>query len=137
MANGKKRKTISEEHRAAITRGRAENAAIAAYLDALHAPKPRGKRRSAAEIKRELGAVSSDLGAETSAARRLALVQRRLDLERELAAASAPTRDEMPALEEGFVAHAATYSERRGITYDAWCAVGVSATMLRRAGIER
>lgn len=137
MAGKRGPKTITAEHKAAITAGRAQVEAIRAYLDALATPKPRGKVRTAAEIRKELARVKADAEREPSPGRRLALVQRRLDLESELAAASAPRHDQMSELESTFVEHALAYSQRKGLTYAAWREVGVPAAVLVRAGIKR
>ena len=81
---------------------------------------------------------SSDLGAEmasASAVRELELVQERFDLEAELATMG--EKFDISALEEGFAKVAKGYSSRKGISYNAWRAVGVSAAVLKRAGISR
>ena len=39
--------------------------------------------------------------------------------------------------EEGFVEVAASFSERRGISYAAWREIGIAPAVLRRAGISR
>jgi len=44
---------------------------------------------------------------------------------------------DMEALEEGFVRNAASYSQRKGITWSAWREVGVPASVLAAAGIKR
>ena len=44
---------------------------------------------------------------------------------------------EIEALESAFVAVAAPYSARKGLTYAAWRAVGVTPRVLRAAGIGR
>ena len=68
---------------------------------------------------------------------RLHLVQERMDLQAELAGMDGDGGD-MNELEEAFVASAADYyGARRGITYAAWRAAGVSPPVLRRAGIGR
>jgi hypothetical protein len=70
---------------------------------------------------------------ESDPLKRVELVQKRLDAEKELAA---PTVDR-EALEAGFVESAASYGERKGITYPAWREVGVPASVLKAAGISR
>jgi hypothetical protein len=59
--------------------------------------------------------------------RELQLVQERHDLA-ELAA--------WYAVEDEFVAVARTYSKRHGITHRTWREIGVSAAVLRRAGLH-
>ena len=44
---------------------------------------------------------------------------------------------DLTAVEEGFVKAAKSYSERKGISYSTWREVGVSADVLKRAGISR
>jgi hypothetical protein len=66
---------------------------------------------------------------------RLHLVQERLDLQNALEASSATV--DLGALEDEFVAAARDYSERKGISYAAWREMGVSAAVLKRAGIGR
>ncbi len=46
-------------------------------------------------------------------------------------------RTDAEALEPAFVAVARPYSERKGLTYAAWRAVGVQPRVLRAAGISR
>ncbi|MHB1534624.1 MAG: hypothetical protein ACYC1D_08440 [Acidimicrobiales bacterium] len=43
----------------------------------------------------------------------------------------------MTELETAFVKVASGYSERKGLSYAAWREAGVSADVLRRAGIRR
>lgn len=40
-------------------------------------------------------------------------------------------------LEEGFVAAAAGYSDRKGIAYDTWRKMGITPAVLRAGGITR
>ena len=58
-----------------------------------------------------------------------------LDLNAELEIIGAKV--DLTALEAGFVAAAKSYSGRKGISYAAWRAVGVSPGVLKRAGISR
>ena len=62
-------------------------------------------------------------------------MQERINLEAELA--NKEDAVDLKALEDDFVAAAKGYGERKGITYTAWRAAGVEATVLRRAGIPR
>ena len=52
-----------------------------------------------------------------------------------LLALDAETNQPSGALEDEFVKHALSFARRRGITYAAWCDVGVPAHVLKRAGI--
>ena len=44
---------------------------------------------------------------------------------------------DVAALETDFTAHAANYSTRKGISYQAWRELGVPAATLKAAGINR
>jgi hypothetical protein len=67
---------------------------------------------------------------------RLHLTQERMDLEQQLAASGDGTVD-ISALENDFIVVAAGYSERKGITYQAWREAGVEPRVLKAAGIGR
>jgi hypothetical protein len=67
---------------------------------------------------------------------RVHLIQERLDLKAELVAMNG-TGVNIEQLENDFVRAAASFSARRAITYSAWRESGVSAAVLRRAGIPR
>ena len=66
---------------------------------------------------------------------RLHLVQEKIDLQQAIDASS--TTVDLSALEDEFVAAAGPYSERKGISYAAWREMGVSAAVLKRAGVGR
>ena len=127
--------TVTEEHKAAMARGRVEGRAIGAYLDALeqHRPK-RGRKRTPESIDKQLAAIDDKL-ASANAITRLGLVQQRLDLQQERDAMGTPV--DMGPLEEAFVGAAKGYGERKGISYAAWREIGVPADVLKRAGITR
>ena len=126
---------MSDEHKAANAKARAENRAVGAYLDGLESNRPRpGRRRTAESIQKRVEAISEALESATPI-RRVQLIQERIDLERALSA-PAETVD-ISALEDAFVEVAVSYSGRKGITYAAWREVGVPAATLRRAGISR
>ena len=128
--------TVTEEHKAAMARGRVEGRAISAYLDALEQQRPkRGRKRTPESIDKQLAAIDDKL-ATANAITRLTLVQQRLDLQRERDAMGGPPVDLAP-LEEAFVAAAKGYGERKGISYAAWREIGVPADVLKRAGISR
>ncbi|MFN2608286.1 MAG: hypothetical protein ABR511_10440 [Acidimicrobiales bacterium] len=128
-------RTMSDEHKAALAEGREQGRAVRRYLEALEAHKPRrGRKRSPDSISRRLERIDEDIaGADPLS--RVHLRQERIDLERELAAGS--QKVDLEALEGEFVAAAAPYSRRKGISYDAWRAVGVEPRVLKAAGIGR
>ncbi|HEX3948148.1 MAG TPA: hypothetical protein VHW47_10605 [Acidimicrobiales bacterium] len=73
--------------------------------------------------------------ATASALNRLHLVQEQRDLEAELAQSDETV--DLTALEKEFVKVAKDYGARKGISYSAWRAVGVSAPILEKSGIAR
>ena len=127
--------TMSEDHKSALAQGRAEGRAVRRYLEALEAHKPRrGRKRTIESMKARLANIE-DAIADAAPLDRLQLVQERMDLDREIA--SAGNKPDLAALEDGFVAAAAAYSKRKGISYSAWRELGVPAAALKRAGISR
>lgn len=129
------RSPMTDEHKAALARGRDEGRAVRRYLEAIERHKPRrGRKRTPESIKRRLAVVNEQLEEADSLAR-LHLLQERTDLEAELKRLTAP--DDVSALERSFVKVARAYGERKGIGYDAWRAAGVPAAVLGRAGITR
>ncbi|MGH9047042.1 MAG: hypothetical protein ACRDVW_06980 [Acidimicrobiales bacterium] len=85
-------------------------------------------------IRKKLGAIEKEL-ASASPLNRLHLVQGQRDLEAELAHSGQSV--DVAALEKDFVRVAKAYSARKGLSYSAWRAVGVSAPVLEKAGIPR
>jgi hypothetical protein len=67
--------------------------------------------------------------------KRLQMVQERMDLEQAIEAAE--TTVDLSALEDAFAEAAKGYGERNGISYAAWRKVGVTAAVLKKAGIGR
>jgi hypothetical protein len=126
---------MSDEHKAALAKGRTEGRIVRDYLEGLRATKPkRGRKRTPESVQKRLDAIEVEL-AEASAMNELLLVQERRDLEAELEAMS--NTIDMGALEDAFVEVAKSYSESKQISYASWRDVGVQATVLKRAGISR
>lgn len=130
-----KKRTMSDEHKAAIAEGRAQAKAVSDYLEALAATKPkRGRQRTPASIEKRIAAIDTEL-ADADALSALNLRQERKDLEEELAAKRNVV--DVSAHEDAFVAQAAAYGSRKGISYKVWRDAGVPAAVLKRAGISR
>jgi uncharacterized protein YicC (UPF0701 family) len=126
---------MSDEHKAALAKGRLEGRVVRDYLEGLRATKPkRGRKRTADTIKKRLETIEVEL-ASASPLDELLLVQERRDLEAELAAKS--NAIDMEALESEFVKVAKSYSDSKSISYASWRDVGVPASTLKRAGISR
>jgi hypothetical protein len=135
MAPKKKTRTMTDEHKAALAEGRAQGRAVRAYLEALEANKPkRGRKRTPDSIKKRLDRIAAEIEA-ADPLKRLQLTQEQLDLEAELAASE--SKVDLGALEKEFIASAAGYASRKGISYSAFRSVGVPPAVLRAAGISR
>jgi uncharacterized Ntn-hydrolase superfamily protein len=129
------RRTMSADHKAKLAQGRNESRAVSKYLDALSAGKgKRGRKRTPESISMVIVRLDKELPA-ASPIRRLELTQKRYDLaaERERLL----TRVDLSGLEKDFVKVARSYASRNGIGYGAFRELGVSADVLKRAGISR
>jgi len=128
-------KEITEAHKAAMAAGRAEGRAVKRYLEALEQHRPRrGRKRTPESINKRLEAIEQEL-ATADPVTRLNLVQERLDLNAELKRMEDAV--DLSEVEKDFIAAAKSYSERRGISYQAWREIGVPASVLKEAGISR
>ena len=126
---------MSPAHKAALARGREESRIVRDYLNALEETKPRrGRKRTPDLIKKRLAAIDGELEV-AKPLHRLHLVQERFDLEGELNGEVAPV--DLASLEKGFTKVGSAYGTRKGLSYSTWRAVGVSAPVLKKAGIQR
>ena len=126
---------MSASHKAALAEGREQGRAVRNYLEALDAHKPkRGRKRTPESVQKRLAAIEEKLAA-ADPLTRLHLVQERMNLSNELAAAGAKV--DLSALEKDFVKAAAPYGQRKGIAYAAWREAGVDPVVLKKAGIKR
>jgi hypothetical protein len=124
------RRTMSDEHKQAIADARTQNRVVRDYLNALTTAKPTGRRPSTSPEQ-----LQEQIDAEGDPVKRLELIQRRLDLEDRLAGEQ--DLPDLETLEAEFVAVAADYASRKGITYTAFRELGVPASALKQAGIPR
>lgn len=132
----KQARTMSDEHKAALAEGRSQGRAVRVYLEAIAANKPkRGRKRTPDSIKKRLATVEAEL-ATADPLSKLQLTQEQLDLQAELDSLDGPTVD-LSALEADFIAAAAGYAQRKGLSYAAFRAVGVQPAVLAKAGISR
>lgn len=127
---------MSDEHKAQLAMGREQSRVVRRYLDALrqNAPK-RGRKRSVETVEEQLERVKARLQAESEPLRKLHLMAERERLERDISKLG--EKISLTVLEQEFVKVAASYSQRKGISYQAWRALGVSAPVLREAGVSR
>lgn len=126
--------SLSDDHKAALAKGRREARTVRAYLDTLTTNKPRGAA-NAATLQERMDRLASQIEAEQNSLKRLQLIQQRFDVEDKLKAVDDSVDYE--ALEADFLSAAASYSGRKGITYSAWRAAGVAPDVLKAAGIRR
>ena len=126
---------MSDEHKAALAKGREEGRVVRDYLEGLRATKPkRGRKRTPDSVNKRLDDISEEL-ASANAMDELRLVQERRDLQAELERMS-DTID-MSSLEAAYVTVAKSYSDSKKISYASWREVGVDAKVLKAAGISR
>lgn len=126
---------MTQEHKDALAEGREHGRIVRRYLEALEAHKPkRGRKRTVENMTERLEAVEEAL-ATSNALDRVHFIQEKHDLE---AALSAQDEDfDLSGYEDAFIAVAAAYSERKGLSYTAWREVGISPVVLKQAGITR
>ena len=126
---------MTDEHKAALAKGRVEGRVVREYLEGLRATKPkRGRKRTAETVATRLEPINAELGS-ASPIDELLLVQERRDLRSELESMSDII--DMKQLEAEFVALAKSYSQSKQISYQSWRDVGVEASVLKAAGISR
>jgi hypothetical protein len=126
-------KTMTAAHKSALAKGREESRAVSAYLEWLENHRPRrGRRRTPAGVEKELSSINDSLKLAKGTSR-VSLIQRRLNLQAELAAFD---RVEDPSkVIAGFVKHAKAFGSRKGISRAAWREAGVPADVLKQAGV--
>jgi hypothetical protein len=126
---------MSDDHKAALAKGRAQGKAVRDYLAALEQERKPGRRLDRETIEARIPEVQAAIDEEPDPAKRVELIQKRLDLEERLV--DMQDEPDLAALEQGFVDAAAEYSERKGISYSAWREAGVPAAALKAAGVKR
>jgi hypothetical protein len=126
---------MSPQHKAALAEGRAHGRAVREYLDALEESRPkRGRKRTPDSVKKRLTAVEAALP-DAGGVKRVQLLQERRDLRSELDTFG--TTIDLSSVEKAFLKAAKPYSENKGISYATWREAGVSADVLKKAGITR
>ena len=128
-----KTRRLSSSHKEAIAVGRVEALVVQRYLESLAENRPRPGRPRGLGHEERLIEVERQL-VSAGGIEKLRLVQERLDLQSALSAANPEIQAKS---EEHFVAVAAAFSVRRGISRAAWREMGVPASVLRRANIPR
>ena len=126
---------MTEEHKAALAKGREQGRIVREYLAALNEEKKPGRKLDPETLQQRIDDTQQQVDAETDPAKRVELIQKRLDYEEKLA--NTGEQVDLEALQKDFVKEAKEYSERKGITYSAWREAGVPAAVLKEAGIPR
>jgi hypothetical protein len=126
---------MTEEHKVALAQGRRESKAIKSYLEAITVPKRRGRPVTPELLEAKIAALDDKVLAERDPLARVDLYQARIDAQAALDSMTATI--DLDALEVGFIACAASYSDRKGITWPAWREAGVSSAVLTAAGVKR
>jgi hypothetical protein len=120
---------MTDEHKAALAQGRTEGRAVRNYMAALASQTPgrRGRKaKGVAELEEALRNAKDPM-------ERLKL----RPLLREAQEAESADSVDMDDLESQFTKVVASYSERLGLTYADWREEGVSAAVLKAAGMKR
>ena len=129
------KRAMSADHKAKLAQGRKESRVVAKYLDAITAGKgKRGRKRTPESISMQITKIEREI-ASAPAIKRLELTQKRSDLINEKERLTA--RVDFSGVEREFVKVAKSYAKRNGITYGSFRSVGVSADVLKKAGITR
>ena len=126
---------MTAEHKAALAKGREQGRVVREYLAALNEEKKPGRKLDADTLNERISQTQAQIDAEPDPAKRVDLIQKRLDYEEKLANIGEAV--DLESLEKDFIKAAKEYSERKGITYSAWREAGVPAAVLKEAGVPR
>ncbi len=114
---------------------RTEAAIVRRYLSALNEEKPRrGRRKTAESVQRRMDYIRANL-ADANPLTKVHLHQELIDCKKELE--QLKDKNKVASLERDFIQIVKNYSLRKSIGYTAWRASGVSASVLKKAGITR
>ena len=136
-AGGRRRggATLAPEHKTAMAQGRNDTRAIRNYLDALVADRDsRGRRTSRKGLEAKLDSVEEAIKMADDSLRCVMLLQQRISLTTELQELGVVVNIEH--LEAEFVKIVGPYSERKGISFQAWREFGVDNKVLKAAGVR-
>ena len=129
-------RSMSAAHKRALAEGRTMSATVDRYLVAVNTPKRRGRKVTRATLEQRLADARTRLKTATGVEKLLAAQEVR-DLQAKTAQLDSSGAADVKSLESDFVRIAKKFGENRGVTYSAWRDAGVSAEVLRRAGVAR
>jgi hypothetical protein len=135
-AKARARRTMSAAHKRALAEGRSMSLTVDRYLAVVNTPKRRGRKVSKATLEQRLAAARERAKTATGIDKVLAAQDIR-DLDAKIAQLNTASGADLKSLEAAFVKIAKKFGENRGIGYGAWRDAGVSAQVLRRAGVAR
>lgn len=122
--------------RAKMAQSQQARRAVSNYLEALHAPKRRGRQVSVETLKQRLRDAEAK-ASKTIGIARLDAMNVVHELEQRIKSAGSTTAKDMKTLEAGFIKYAKGYAERKNIPHHVWRRAGVPASVLQKAGIRR
>lgn len=125
---------MDAEQKRAMAEGRAQAKAVRSYLDLVADGQHNKDTPPVEDLEAERAELHRKIDEAQDSLHRLELIQRRLDVEAQLA--QAPDVD-VVAAERGFIEHAAAYAERKGLSWPAFRDAGVPASVLREAGLPQ
>lgn len=131
----KVKRTMSDEHKAALAAGRSQSAIVARYLTALGSTKKkRGRKVTIESLSARLEKAEKDLST-ASPLERLKLTQLIKDTKAGIEKLQSPAVVDIESLEAEFVKVAKSYAESQGITRSTFLDCGVDKRVLVAAGI--
>ena len=130
------KRTMSAAHKKALAEGRSMSLTVDRYLAVVNTPKRRGRKVSKATLEQRL-ANARERATTASGVEKVLAAQDIRDLEAKIAQLDTASGADLKTLEAAFVKIAKKFGENRGIGYGAWRDAGVSAQVLRRAGVAR
>lgn len=125
---------MSEEHKAALAQGRREGRAVKDYLRLLNSRRP-GRPVTRESLEKRIAGLTEKIDSEDDPLKKLEMIQSRIDAEDQMSELEDAV--DADAIEKEFIEVAKSYSDRKGISYSAWREAGVSAQVLRDAGVPR
>ena len=127
---------LSAAHKNALAEGRTMSATVDRYVVAINAPKRRGRKVTKATLETRLVDARSQSKNATGVDKVMA-TQAVRGLQAKIAQMGASNNADLKSIESNFVKITKKFGENRGISYGAWRDSGVSADVLKRAGVAR
>lgn len=132
-----KKRRLSPQHKAALAEGRTMSATVDRYITYINMPKTRGRKVPLAELRRRREAARETVRTATGVAK-LTAAQDARDLEARIATLEAASNGTNGAkLEADFIKVAKRFGAARSVGYGAYREAGVSAVVLKKAGVAR